>query len=190
MLVSAPDVRATTKYTIIASAMTHAPRTAVMGPDRISFIVSTTSRAVSNDSSNFARSKPLTTAMTTQHYQIVERYFRFETSNTWVGYDGSGYTVQLKWTKEGTGYTGLWKVKQMVEVHQGDGHLGIPPDSGLLQFQAFINAQRTVGGLAPFLARRQLSDWKPPKRKLQGNPVTCYEDFLQCFQPRQKTAKS
>ena len=121
--------------------------------------------------------------MTTQHYLIIERYFHFKTSDLWVGYDGSGYTVQMKWTKEGTGYTGLWKIGQMVEVHQGDGHLGIPPDASIHQFQAFINAQRAVGGLSPYLARRQLSDWKPPKRKLQGSSRYGDVDPLTTFIP-------
>jgi len=118
---------------------------------------------------NFVVTQQDANTMTTQHYLIIERYFHFEGSDNWVGYDGSGYTVQVKWTKEGSGYTGLWKMTQMAQVHQGDGHMGLPPDSTLTQYQEFINAQRAVGGLAPYQARRELSsDWKPPSRKLQS----------------------
>jgi len=119
---------------------------------------------------NFAVTEQSATTMTTQHYQIIERAYHMGGKS--ISYDGSGYVVRLKWKKVGTGYAGIWQITEMVEVHNGDGHLGIPsaenPDMTAAHL-AFVNGWRVAGGQEAFTGPgRKLSGWKAPKRKLQA----------------------
>jgi hypothetical protein len=119
---------------------------------------------------NFVVTEQHATTMTTQHYQIIER--AFNVGGHFITYDGSGYTVQLKWAKTGPDYAGVWKITQMVETHNGNGHLGLPGPTNpgmAAAHEAFVNGMRHVGGL-DLLGRRKLSEWKPPKRELQSTP--------------------
>ena len=70
-----------------------------------------------------------------------------------MGYDGSGYTVQMKWIKSGD----LWKITQMVEINNGHGHVGIPRSSATPNAGATSPWSQYIDGVRDVSGRRTLS---------------------------------
>ena len=104
--------------------------------------------------------------------------FPFQSSNAGVGYDGSGYTVQMNRTTQSSCYDSLWK---MVTVHDGDAHLGLPPDTTLAQYQPYTNSMCNVSGLSGFQARRRIAGTPPLMAVLIG--VTSHISYLAHSRP-------
>ena len=104
---------------------------------------------------NMLVTEQTTTTMTTQHYQIIERWILVGASERFVAYDGSGYTYQVKWAK----VSGIWKITSMKYVIDGHGHLGVPPaqaaHDGFVAGIDALNGRRAEEALAPTGRRLQ-----------------------------------
>ena len=111
---------------------------------------------------DFVVSYQTATEMTTHHYQIIE-LFILSTQTPGapiVAYEGSGYTYQVKWAKQGA----FWLITSMKYVHDGDGRLGLAPAKDV--------HDRYIAGLLGYSSGsgRQLEAAKHerPVRKLQS----------------------
>ena len=106
-------------------------------------------------------------------WQILERFILYDDTEVFVAYDGSGYTYQVKWVKEGD----VWKITSMKYVIDGNGHLGLPPAHAA--HDAFVTGMATYTGGAVHGRRAQEAMWggapaiapvESVPRRLQSSP--------------------